>query len=211
MRRPWGVGPPAGVAGGDREFFGLTLAIALATLAYSAPPLRTKRRAWAAQATIAVARGLLLTAAGWSCVASTRGGEPWCLGAVLGLFLLGASATKDFSDVPGDAATGCATLPVVYGPVGAARRVAPFFIGPWLLLPAGAWAPRFDGRPILGGDPVVLTLLGFGLAAAGSRTAAALRADPAGLVAGGENHPAWRQMYRMTVAAYLGIAVAYLI
>jgi len=43
------------------------------------------------------------------------GAEPWYIGAIFGLFLLGASTTKDFADMEGDARGGCRTLPIIYG------------------------------------------------------------------------------------------------
>jgi 4-hydroxybenzoate polyprenyltransferase len=58
----WFVGPTPG--SGLREVFGLAMLVAIATFVYSAPPLRTKRRAWAAQATIALPRGVLLPVCG---------------------------------------------------------------------------------------------------------------------------------------------------
>jgi hypothetical protein len=88
--------------------------------------------------------------------------------------------------------------------------MAPFFIAPWLLLPAGAWLRRPDGRPVLGAGPIALAVLGAVLAVAGTRVAATLWADSSATV-GAENHPAWRGMYRMMGLAYLGIAMAYLV
>ncbi|OYW00293.1 MAG: hypothetical protein B7X11_04615, partial [Acidobacteria bacterium 37-65-4] len=75
----------------------------LCTFIYSAPALgRTKRHGWWANATIALARGELLKVAGWAFVAPVVEMEPWYLGAVFFLFLLGAASTKDFSDMEGD-------------------------------------------------------------------------------------------------------------
>ena len=54
------------------------------------------------------------------------------------LFLLGAASTKDFSDMEGDRAGGCRTLPIAFGVRKAAWMIAPFFILPWLLMPIGA-------------------------------------------------------------------------
>ena len=53
------------------------------------------------------------------------------------LFLVGAATTKDFSAMEGDRAGGCRTLPVRYGVKKAAWMIAPFFVFPWLLVPAG--------------------------------------------------------------------------
>ena len=38
--------------------------------------------------------------------------EPWYIGGVFGLFLIGAASTKDFADMEGDRAGGCKTLPI---------------------------------------------------------------------------------------------------
>ena len=79
---------------------------------YSFPAFgRTKRHWFAANFTIAVTRGGLLKVAGWSFVASVLCGEAWAIGGVFALFLLGATSTKDFSDMEGDRAHGCITLP----------------------------------------------------------------------------------------------------
>jgi chlorophyll/bacteriochlorophyll a synthase len=199
---------------GGLEVFSLAVVILLATIAYSVPPIRLKRWAWPAQATIALARGVLLPVVGWSCVAPALADfEPWGIGTVFGLFLLGASAAKDFTDVPGDLATGCNTLPSLYGPRGASWRIAPFFVAPWLLWPTGAWLCRMSGEPLIGGNRIVLTLLGVSLALCGLRAVVLLGDLDATAGAGprSENHPAWRLMYRMMMAAYLGIAVASLL
>jgi heme O synthase-like polyprenyltransferase len=61
---------------------------------YSAPPLWTKRRGFLANITIAIPRGVLLKVAGWSTVKTVFGLEPWYIGAVFGLFLLGPPAPR---------------------------------------------------------------------------------------------------------------------
>ena len=73
---------------------------------------RTKRLGVWANVTIAIPRGTLLKVAGWTLVASAFSAEPWAIGGLFGLFLLGAASTKDFSDADGDRAGGCETLPV---------------------------------------------------------------------------------------------------
>jgi 4-hydroxybenzoate polyprenyltransferase len=190
--------------------FGLGM---LFTLVYSAPAFgRTKSDAFLANLTIAIPRGCLLKVAGWSMVASIAHVEPWFIGAIFFLFLLGASSTKDFSDMPGDAAAGCRTLPIRFGVARAARAIAPCFVVPWLLLPLGAWLenPWTPGLPILTGNPWMLTALGLGLAAWGSYTVRLILHDPQAL-AESENHPSWTHMYLMMMAAQIGFAVAYLV
>jgi len=108
----------------------------LSTWFYSAPPLRTKRRMWGALFTIAIPRGLFVPVAGWAVVGDPLlAAEPWALGSVVGLFVLGAAATKDFADIEGDRAHGCRTLPVVWGVRKAALFIAPFLWAPFVLYP----------------------------------------------------------------------------
>jgi 4-hydroxybenzoate polyprenyltransferase len=152
----------------------------------------------------------LLKVAGWSMVGSVFHAEPWYIGTIFFLFLLGASTTKDFSDMKGDEAAGCRTLPVAYGVGPAARMVAPFFVLPWLLIPLGAWIrdPWSPAHAILTGNPWLLTALGFGLAAWGGYTLRLILRDPEDL-ARVENHPSWTHMYLMMMVAQIGFALAY--
>lgn len=175
----------------------------LCTWVYSAPPLRTKRRLWLANPTIALPRGFLVPVAGWAVVAPVTSVEPFALGLVPGLFVLGAATTKDFADVEGDRAHGCRTLPVVLGPARAARVVAPFLVLPFLLLPLLA-ALGLLSRPVAG-----FALAGGLLAAGGALTARALLADPSSL-ATERNHPAWRGMYLLMLATYGAVLAVYL-
>lgn len=175
----------------------------LATWIYSAPPLRTKARPIGALATIALARGVLVPVAGWSLIAAPVTSDPWVLGLLCGTFIFGAAATKDFADIEGDRAHGCRTLPVLLGPVRAAKWIAPFL-----------WLP-FLGYPVagaLGGllAPVeALAVLGAVLATVGFTAARSLLRDPADLAARGENHPAWKAMYLLFLGMHLGAALVY--
>jgi len=187
--------------------FFIYLVGALATFVYSFPAFgRTKRHWFAANFTIAVTRGGLLKVAGWSFVASVLCGEAWSIGGIFALFLLGATSTKDFSDMEGDRAHGCITLPIRFGVARAARMMAPFFVLPWLLIPALTWLP---GGARLTGNRVFLTALGIGLALWGAYTARLLLRNPEEL-ASTENHPAWTHMYLMLMCAQVGFAAAYL-
>ena len=196
----------------DHQCFFLFLGGLLATLIYSVPAFgRTKRLGMWANVTIAIPRGCLLKVAGWTLVASAFSAEPWAIGSLFGLFLLGASSTKDFSDAAGDRAGGCETLPVKYGNRKAVAMISPFFVAPWLLLVGLAWAkdPFTPGQRLLSGNPVLLTALGFLLAAWGAYTVHLLRRNPDEL-ATTENHPSWTHMYLMLMAAQIGFAAAYL-
>lgn len=196
------------------ECFFIYLAGMLFTFVYSAPALgRTKRRGMLANWTIAIPRGCLLKVAGWSMVAHIVSLEPWFIGTVFMLFLVGAASTKDFSDIEGDRAGGCQTLPIKYGVRKSAFIIAPFFVFPWLLIPLGAWMrdpfSRTD-HPILTGNAVLLTALAVVLCVWGVYTAWLLVRRPEELAIT-ENHPSWTHMYWMMMAAQIGFAVAYLI
>lgn len=182
----------------------LVLIASLLTYIYSVPPLRTKRRGLLANLTIAVPRGLLLKVAGWSTAKSILiGPEPWWIGAIFGVFLLGASTTKDFADIEGDRADGCRTLPIMYGVRRAAQVIAPFFVIPFLFIPVAARVGWLTGVPLL------LDVLGIALVAWGIYTVTLILRDPEAL-ARTENHPSWRHMYLMMFTAQVGFAVSYL-
>ncbi len=193
--------------------FFIYLAGLLFTLVYSLPAFgRTKRLGWLANLTIAIPRGTLLKVAGWSMVAPVWSAEPWWIGAIFGMFLLGASSTKDFSDMEGDARGGCRTLPLIYGTRRAVHLMAPSFVLPWLLMPLGAMLPdpHDPAHAILTGNGPVLVALGLGLAAWGVYTIRLMLRDP-GALATVENHPSWTHMYLMMMAAQVGFAMAYVV
>lgn len=187
------------------ECFLIASVAALLTVIYSVPPFRTKANAVLANLTIAIPRGLLLKVAGWSSARSIADahGEAWFIGAVFGLFLLGASTTKDFADMKGDEAGGCITLPIKYGPKKAAWIIAPFFVFPFLLIPLGVATGHLTGVPWM------LHAVGFGLAAWGAYTVSLILRDPEAL-ARTENHVSWRHMYMMMFAAQIAFMVSYL-
>jgi 4-hydroxybenzoate polyprenyltransferase len=169
------------------------------TAAYSLPPLRTKRIPFLANATIAVPRGLLLVVAGWAAGGGAARPEAWTLGALSFLYVFGAATTKDFGDVEGDRATGCRTLPILWGPARAARFVAPFLVAPFLLYPAAAAAG------LLPGSVAAWAAIGGSLAAPGAVAAFLLVRDPAPPDSG-RPHPAWGLMYAQLAAAPIGAA-----
>jgi geranylgeranylglycerol-phosphate geranylgeranyltransferase len=188
----------------QRECFFIVLFTSVLVWAYSAPPLRTKRHGIWANVTIAVPRGLLLKVAGWSTVKTVLDVEPWFIGAIFGLFVLGASTTKDFADIEGDRAGGCQTLPILYGVKAAAWMIAPFFVLPFLLIPIGVHAR------VLTGDPVLLDVLAAALVGYGVYTVYLLVRRPEEL-AFTENHPSWTHMYVMMMVAQVGFALAYIL
>ena len=198
----WLASPPGLEA--HRECFWIVLFTSVLVWAYSAPPLRTKRHGVWANVTIAIPRGLLLKVAGWSTVKTVLGVEPWFIGTIFGLFVLGASTTKDFADIEGDRAGGCQTLPILYGVKKAAWTIAPFFVLPFLLIPLGVRSG------ILTGNPLLLDLLAAVLVAYGIFTVYLLVRRPEEL-AFTENHPSWTHMYLMMMVAQVGFALAYVL
>ncbi len=193
----------AGAAWIGRACLAAVLGGAACTVAYSVPPLRFKRLGWLANATIAASRGLLLTVAGWATVASVRCADPWWIGATMALFLVGAASTKDFADVEGDRASGCATLPVRYGIAGTIRRIRPAFVWPFLSLPLGAVVG------VLAGNGWMLGIAGIVLAAFGRAIVAQMEREPDRIDASG-NHVTWRKMYLLMLTTQLAVAAAYL-
>jgi 4-hydroxybenzoate polyprenyltransferase len=194
----WLVAP-----GGRHECFWIVAIATVITFLYSAPPARTKRLGIWANVTIAIPRGVLLKVAGWTSVKTMFGLEPWYIGAIFGLFLLGASTTKDFADMEGDARGGCRTLPIIYGVRRAAWMISPSFVLPFLMISAGAWAG------ILTGNFLLLQLLAVVMTAYGLYVCYLMLRRPEDLAVE-ENHVSWAHMYRMMFVAQIGFAVAYL-
>jgi 4-hydroxybenzoate polyprenyltransferase len=189
--------------GGRRECFAIVLVASVITWMYSAPPFRTKRLGIWANVTIAIPRGVLLKVAGWSAVKSIIGVEPWYIGSIFGLFVLGATSTKDFADIKGDQADGCRTLPILYGVRRAAWLISPFFVLPFLLIPLGV------SKGILTGNPTLLMILGPVLILYGLYTSYLMVRKPEELAAT-ENHISWKHMYLMMMVAQVGFALAYI-
>lgn len=195
----WLVAP-----GGRHECFWIVAIAVVATIVYSVPPMRTKQRGMWANITIAIPRGVLLKVAGWSAVKTVAGVEPWFIGGIFGLFLLGASTTKDFADMEGDARGGCRTLPIIHGPRKAAWLISPSFVLPFLMINAGTW------MGILTGETVLLHALGAGMTLYGAYVCYLMLRRPEDL-ATDENHVSWAHMYRMMFVLQIGFALAYVI
>jgi 4-hydroxybenzoate polyprenyltransferase len=189
---------------GRHEFFWLVVSASLITTLYSVPPFRTKRLGIWANVTIAIPRGVLLKVAGWSTVKTIAGEEPWYIGAIFGLFLLGATTTKDFADMEGDRRGGCRTLPIVFGVERAAWMISPSFVVPFLLIPVGAWSG------ILTGHFWLLQALGAVMTGYGLYVCYLMLRRPHELAID-ENHVSWAHMYRMMLVAQVGFALAYLV
>jgi 4-hydroxybenzoate polyprenyltransferase len=195
----WLVAP-----GGRHECFWLVAAAVVFTYIYSVPPLRTKRLGIWANVTIAIPRGVLLKVAGWSSVKTIVGVEPWYIGAIFGLFLLGATTTKDFADMEGDRQGGCRTLPIQYGVRRAAWMISPSFVIPFIMIAVGAWLG------VLTGNFWLLQLLGLVMTCYGLYVCYLMLRRPEDLAVE-ENHVSWAHMYRMMFVAQIGFALAYLL
>jgi len=195
----WLVAP-----GGRHECFWIVLIATIITFLYSVPPARTKRLGIWANVTIAIPRGVLLKVAGWSAIKTVMAPEPWYIGAIFGLFLVGAATTKDFADMEGDARGGCRTLPIIYGVKRAAWLISPSFVTPFLMIAVGAWTG------ILTGNFILLNLLATLMTAYGVYVCYLMLRRPEDL-ATEENHVSWAHMYRMMFAAQVGFALAYLL
>ena len=195
----WRVAP-----GGRHECFWLVAIAVVCTYIYSVPPLRTKRLGIWANVTIAIPRGVLLKVAGWSSVKTVIGLEPGYIGAIFGLFLLGATTTKDFADMDGDRRGGCRTLPIQYGVRRAAWMISPSFVVPFLMIPLGVW------MHVLTGNFWLLQALGAVMTAYGVYVCYLMLRRPDELVVE-ENHVSWAHMYRMMFVAQIGFAIAYLL
>jgi geranylgeranylglycerol-phosphate geranylgeranyltransferase len=197
----------------QHQTFFIYLAGLIFTFVYSAPVLgRTKARGMWANLTIAIPRGCLLKVAGWTMVANVWHWEPWYMGAVIALFLVGAATTKDFADMEGDRLGGCRTLPILYGPRKAAWIISPFFVLPWLLLPLGVVLPdpQNPSHAILTGNAFLLCALGALLTLWGIYAVYLIVRNPDELTQT-ENHPSWKHMYLMMIAAQIGLALAYML
>jgi 4-hydroxybenzoate polyprenyltransferase len=195
----WLVAP-----GGRHECFWIVVVATVITVLYSAPPFRTKRLGIWANLTIAIPRGVLLKVAGWSAVKTVVGTEPWFIGSVFGLFLLGASTTKDFADMEGDARGGCRTLPIIYGVRRAAWMISPSFILPFIMIAVGT------RLRILTGTPALLYALSIVMTIYGTYVCYLMLRRPEDLAVE-ENHVSWAHMYRMMFVAQVGFALAYLL
>jgi 4-hydroxybenzoate polyprenyltransferase len=191
-------------AGSSHACFWLVAVAVVCTLLYSMPPLRTKRLGIWANVTIAIPRGVLLKVAGWSSVKTIAGIEPWYIGAIFGLFLLGATTTKDFADMEGDRRGGCRTLPIQYGVRRAAWMISPSFVVPFLMIPLGAMLH------VLTGNFWLLQILGSGMTVYGVYVCYLMLRRPEELAVE-ENHVSWAHMYRMMFVAQIGFAIAYLL
>lgn len=193
---------------GRPEVAAIVALTALLTWAYSSPPLRLRRSWWAGPLVIAVPRGGLLKVAGWGTLAPVLGdGEPWVLGGVFFLFILGCAPTKDFEDMDGDRVGGVMSLPLRFGARRAALMMAPFYVLPWAVLMLLPYVEP-AGRPLSSLQPAGAVVLGGLLLLHGTATAGFLVRAAGGR---GLGRGAWRNLYLLMLEAQVGLAAAYLI
>lgn len=182
------------------QLFLILLITAVISFFYSAPPFRIKKYPFISNLSIALPRGMLLIVAGWSAARPVNNIEPWFIGFIFALYLIGAATTKDFSDIKGDKQFGIRTLPVIYSPEKAARIISPFFFLPFMLIPVGVAMNiiRFTALPL-----VLLSVWGL-------FTARLIMKKPQGLTLE-KNHISWKHMYLILIVGQIGFAIAYLI
>lgn len=182
------------------QLFFIVLITAIITFFYSAPPVRTKKYPFISNIFIALPRGMFLIVAGWSTAKPIFNIEPWFIGLIFALYLMGAATTKDFSDIKGDNQFGIKTLPVLYGPEKAAKMISPFLYIPFMLIPLGVIAK------IIRLTTLPLTLLAIW----GLYTAKLITQRPQELTLE-KNHISWKHMYFMLIVGQIGFAIAYFI
>ena len=180
-------------------FWAIVMLVAATSYYYSMPPVRFKKRFWFSNISIAFGRGMLGFVAAWTLFGDPLNPTPWVIGGIMFIFLVGATTSKDFTDVEGDRRYGMRTLPVVYGPRRAALIATPFFVGPFLLIPLGVL------RGYLVQEANVLLLLSvWGVYVMYLLQGHATERDP-----NFENSPVWKHMYMMLFALQLGFAAVY--
>ncbi len=182
------------------QLFFIVLVTAIITFFYSAPPFRIKKYPFISNIFIALPRGMFLIIAGWSTVKPIFNIQPWFIGLIFALYLMGAATTKDFSDIRGDNQFGIKTLPVLYGPEKAAKIISPFLYIPFLFIPLGV------GAKIIKLTTLPLTLLFIW----GLYTAKLITKEPQELALE-KNHISWKHMYLMLIVGQIGFAIAYFI
>jgi 4-hydroxybenzoate polyprenyltransferase len=120
------------------------------------------------------------------------------LGAMFGLFMLGAATTKDHADMKGDEAGGRVTPPLRSGVRRSAWIIAPFLVLPWLLLVVGVVA---HGNTTPQGW--FHAGLGVALAGWGAHIVRLLLRDAAG------SRSPWRHACLLMASSHVGVAAGF--
>ncbi|MCD6461394.1 MAG: UbiA family prenyltransferase [Thermoplasmata archaeon] len=182
--------------------FGMLISLfILLSIMYSTPPLQLKKRLWFNNLTIALARGALLPMAGWVVVPGADAFDPpiMAVAVFLGVFLLGASATKDFGDVEGDRKYGMETLPIHYGLERAAHMVSYFFVFPFISIPLFVF---LGALPL--GTLLVTVMVLWGLYVGQKLQDLSFHPEE-----GFENTGVWTHMYYMLIASQVLLALTF--
>lgn len=182
----------------------LVLIIMLVTIIYSAPPCRLKKRLWLSNISIAATRGMIGFVAGWSIFddpLSPFTPTPWIIGFIMFIFLIGATTSKDFTDVKGDRKYGIRTLPVVYGTRRASIITAPFFVFPYLLIPIFSF---MDYLNYYSNFLVIFVAWGF-------YVIYLLKNETMMRDTQFENSPVWKHMYLMLMSLQIGFMISFIL
>ncbi len=180
----------------------LIIVLIFVTYAYSAPPLRLKKRFWVSNITIGIARGLLGIVCAWTLFGSIWDPVPWFVGMIICIFLIGAATTKDYTDIKGDKKHGMQTLPIVYGIKKSIAVISPFFVIPFLLVPLATLG--LNGSSILPAPTIGISLfIIWGIYIIHLMRKEGLKEDQYF-----ENSPVWVHMYLMLIAFQISFAVA---
>lgn len=126
----------------NTTFFLLLTVLVLATIFYSAPPLRLKQFLWTNNIHQAFIRGVLGVLAAWS-IFSPLTIQTVAMASVMFFLILPSQASKDFGDVAGDTEFRIRTLPVIYGPSKAILYMKLLLLMPFVLVLAWTWAGVF--------------------------------------------------------------------
>ena len=177
----------------------------LLTIFYSTPPIRFKKRGVCANLIIALVRGLLLFVCGWATIKPVDTIEPWFIGSIFFLFILGASSTKDFSDVEGDRVAGIRSFPLRFGERKAAVIISPFLVFPFLLIPLGVHFGYLSANTLL---LYIFTIL---LITWGFIVAMIIVKNPTTMRNINRNHVSWFLMYGLMIFCQMGFAIIYLV
>lgn len=185
----------------NRWFFFFITFLAIITVLYSIPPIRFKKRLWIANLSIAIPRGVLGMVAAWSITADPWNPIPWLIGSIMGVFLIGSTTAKDFTDIKGDKKFGIRTLPVVYGKKAAIFLSIPFLIIPFFILGV-YW---FFGLLPFSTIFLSIVMLFWALVVTILFFREADREDKHF-----ENSPVWMQMYLILMGMQIGFLLVYI-
>ncbi len=184
-------------------YFAMFVAILIIiTILYSVEPIRFKKRLFVNNISIAIPRGMLGFVAAFCIFGEPFNPTPWIVGAIMALYLVGATTTKDFTDVAGDLKFGCRTLPAVFGKKKATLMSIPFFVLPFFIIPVAFIFGFLNGYSLF----LFLIFVAWGTYIVQLLLNAADQYDMKF-----ENSPAWRHMYMMLMAMQISFGIIYIV